>query len=127
MTGQKIMSVVALFGSTGTLLCCALPVTLAALAGGAAVGSMLSVFPWIIPLSQHKGWLFLVAGVLITFNGILLLRPKGKLACSITGGKGCEVAGGFSKAMLWISMAIYIIGASVAYALVPVIQLLGGK
>ena len=124
MTGQKIMSVLALFGSTGTLLCCALPATLAGLAGGAAVGTMLLAFPWLIPLSQHKGWIFVVAGVLITFNGILLLRPKGKLACSITGGKGCEVAGGFSKAMLWISMGIYLIGASLAYALVPVIKLL---
>lgn len=123
---QKLFSILALFTSTGTLLCCALPAALAAVAGGAAVGTMLSALPWLIPLSRHKGVLFIVAGVLIAFNAILVLRPRGKVACSITGGKGCEVAGSFSKAMLWISIGIYTIGAAFAYALVPIIKLLGG-
>jgi hypothetical protein len=126
ITREKIVSLLALFSSTSTLLCCALPAALAAVAGGAAVGTMLSALPWLIPLSRHKGWLFIVAGVLIVFNGVLVLRPHGKLACSITGGKGCEVAGGFSKAMLFLSGGIYIIGAASAYALVPIIKLLGG-
>lgn len=123
---EKVVSFLSLFGSTATLLCCALPAALAALAGGAAVGAMLSAFPWLIALSQHKVWIFVVAGVLIAFNAVLVLRPKGKLACSITGGKGCEVAGTFSKAMLWISLGIYIIGAGFTYALVPLIKLLEG-
>ena len=123
---QRLVSFLSLFTSTGTLLCCALPAALAAVAGGAAVGTMLSVLPWLIPLSRHKGWLFVVAGVLIVFNGVLVLKPHGKLACSITGGKGCEVAGGFSKAMLWISTGIYTIGVAFAYAVVPIIELLEG-
>lgn len=124
ITKEKVISFFTLFGSTGTLLCCALPAALAAIAGGAAVGTMLSAFPWLIPLSQHKVWIFVVAGILIAFNAVIVLRPKGKLACSITGGKGCEVAGSFSKALLWISLGIYIIGAAFTYALVPIIKLL---
>ncbi|MCH7590213.1 hypothetical protein IIB34_04155 [PVC group bacterium] len=98
-TFQKLTSFFALFTSTGILLCCALPALIAALAGGAAVSSFVSSFPWLIPLSVHKNWLFLGAGILLIFSGTLTLRPKGKVACTITGGKGCEVAGRFTKLM----------------------------
>lgn len=124
MTREKIISFFALFGSTGTLLCCALPAGLAAVAGGAAVGTMLSAFPWLIPLSQNKAWIFIGAGVLIVFNAILVFRPKGTIACSITGGKGCDVAGSFQKWMMWISMAVYALGAFIAYGLVPILRIL---
>jgi len=123
---EKIMSFFSLFGSTTTLLCCALPATLSIIAGGAAVGSLISVFPWLIPLSKHHNWIFLIAGILLLINGIFVLSPKGKVACSITGGKGCEVAGSFSKWMFWISVILYSIGAFFAYAYVPFMELIGG-
>ena len=126
MWRKKIVGFLALFGSTGTLLCCAVPALLSVLAGGAAVGAFLSTFPWIIPLSRHKEWLFLRAGLLLVFNAILTFRPKGKLACSITGGKGCEVAGGFTKGVLWFSILLYGFGAFVAYALVPILRFFEG-
>jgi len=122
MTREKIISFFALFGSTSTLVCCALPAVLAAVAGGAAVTTMLSAFPWLVPLSRQKEWIFLIAGVLIAFNAVLVFRPSGKIACSITGGKGCDVAGEFQKFMLWASIAIYSVGAFVAYALVPLLR-----
>jgi len=124
MTREKVIGFFALFGSMSTLLCCALPAALAALAGGAAVTTMLSTFPWLISLSHHKEWLFLAAGALIAFNAVLILRPSGKIACSITGGKGCDVAGSFQKFMVWASIALYSVGAFVAYALVPLLRLL---
>ena len=121
---EKIMSFFSLFGSTTTLLCCALPATLSIIAGGAAVGSLISVFPWLIPISKHHNWIFLVAGILLLINGIFVLRPKGKVACSITGGKGCEGAGPFTKSMFWSSVGIYGVGAFFAYAIVPILRLL---
>ena len=121
---QKSSSFLALFTSTGTLLCCALPATIAAIAGGAAVGAFASTFPWLISISHYKGWIFSVALVLIVFSGILTFRPHGKLACSVTGGKGCQTASSFSRAMFWISVIIYIIGFSFAYAMVPVLRFL---
>lgn len=123
---DKLVSFLALFGSTGTLLCCALPAALAALAGGAAISAYVSAFPWVIPLSQHKGWIFLIAGLLIALNGVLTLRPQGKLACAITGGKGCEVAGAFSKSMFWIAAAVYAVGAFMTYGIVPLLEFLEG-
>lgn len=122
---QKVSSFFALFTSTGTLICCALPAAVAAFAGGAAVTSMISTFPWMVPLSAHKEWIFLGAAVMLTISGVLIYRPKGKVACSITGGEGCEVAGRFTKVMFWTSVIIFLTGAFFAYALLPVIQLLG--
>ncbi len=123
---SKVASFLALFTSTGTLLCCALPSALAAIAGGTAVVSFVSTFPWLVPLSQNKEWIFLVAGLMIVFSGLLTYRPKGKVACSITGGQGCAVASRFTKVMFWISAGIYTIGAFFAYALLPLILLLEG-
>ncbi|MFQ6105244.1 MAG: hypothetical protein ACE5OP_13295 [Candidatus Glassbacteria bacterium] len=119
---QRLIHFLALFTSTGTLLCCALPAAIAAFAGGAAVGAFLTIFPWLIPLSRYKGWLLLVAGLLITFSGMVTLRPEGKVACSISGSKGCEVAGRFTKSLFWISVAIYLTGAFFAYGLVPLLR-----
>lgn len=121
---QQLINFLALFTSTGTLICCALPAALAALAGGAAVGAFVTTFPWLVSLSRYKGWIFLLAGLLILFSGILTLRPRGKFACAITGGKGCEVAGRFTKAMFWGSVVIYLIGAFFAYGIVPILQFL---
>ena len=123
---EKIMGFFSLFGSTTTLLCCALPATLSIIAGGAAVGSLISVFPWLIPISKHHNWIFLIAGILLLINGIFVIKPKGKVACSITGGKGCEVAGSFSKWMFWISIILYSIGVFFAYTYVPLMELMGG-
>lgn len=123
---QKLSSYLALFTSTGTLICCALPSAIAAFAGGAALVSFVSTFPWLVTLSQHKEWIFLGAGLMILLSGILVYRPKGKVACSITGGEGCEVAGRFTKITFWLSAGVYSIGAFFAYALVPILRLLEG-
>lgn len=122
---QKLSSYLALFTSTGTLLCCALPSALAAVAGGAAVTSLVSTVPWLVPLSQNKEWIFLGAGLMIVLSGLLVYRPKGKVACSITGGEGCTVAGRVTKIMFWLSAGIYAVGAFFAYGLLPLITLLG--
>lgn len=114
----------ALCTSTGTLLCCALPASIAAIAGGAAVASFISTFPWLIPLSANKGWIFMGSGLMILISAILVFRPKGTLACSITGGEGCKAAGRFTKIILGISTAIYSFGVLSAYLLVPVLRII---
>ena len=123
---HRVSGVLSLFTSTGTLLCCALPAALGAIAGGAAVSSMVSAFPWLVPLSRHKIWLFIGAGIMIALTGFITYRPKGAVACSITGGRGCEDAGRFAKVMFWISLSVYGIGAFMAYAIVPILRLVSG-
>lgn len=122
---QKASSFFALFTSTGTLICCALPAAVAAFAGGAAVTSMVSTLPWLVPLSANKEWIFLGSGIMLIISGILVYRPKGKMVCTITGGEGCDVAGRFTKIMFWSSVIIYSIGTFFAFALVPIMRFFG--
>ena len=124
MLREKAVSFFTLFTSTGTLLCCALPAALAAIAGGAAVTSLIGTLPWLIPLSRNKEWIFLIAGILLTISAVFTFRPQSKLACAITGSDGCEVAGNFSKVMLYISISIFLVGLFFAYFLTPLLRLL---
>jgi mercuric ion transport protein len=57
-----------LFSSLGTLVCCALPSLLVLFGLGATVASVLSAAPWLVKLSQHKRWVFSIAGTLIGAN-----------------------------------------------------------
>ncbi len=122
---RKVISFLTLFTSTGTLICCALPAMVAAVAGGSAVASLVSAFPWLIPLSRQKFWFFLVAGVLLILSAILIYRPRSKVACTVAG-EGCEVASGFSKVTFWVSVLIYSVGFFFAYLAVPILRWLEG-
>ena len=121
---RGLLSILSLFTSTGTLLCCALPAAVATVAGGSAVIAMTSTMPLLIPLSRHKDWVFLAAVTLLVLHGIILFWPKGTVVCSIDSGEGCAVAGRYTKIMFQISAGIVATGAFFAYALVPVLRLL---
>ena len=56
------LSYLSLFTSIGTLLCCALPSLLVLFGLGATVASVLSEAPWLVSMSHHKHWVFIVAG-----------------------------------------------------------------
>ncbi|MDW5443514.1 hypothetical protein [Polaromonas sp. SM01] len=62
---------VALFASSGTLVCCALPALLVALGAGAALSTLVSVVPGLVWLSEYKGLVFGAAGVMLALSGVL--------------------------------------------------------
>ncbi len=64
-------SVLSLFASSSTLVCCALPALLVALGAGAALSSLVAVFPQVVWLSEHKVGLFVFAGLAIAASGVL--------------------------------------------------------
>ena len=117
---EKAISDLTLFTYSGTILCCVLPAVVATIAGGAAVSSMLSVFPFLIPLSMNKGWIFIIAAILIAINGYLVFKPNQKVACDVDE-DGCDVTGRFNKRMFYISASVLAVGAFFAYALVPIL------
>ena len=112
-----------LFSSLGTLLCCALPSLLVLFGLGATVASILSAAPWLVSLSQHKVWVFAVAGGLIalSFFYTYALAPRLRIrqeACA-PDDPTCGTATRVSKIVLWISSAIYVVGFFTAFALGP--------
>ena len=119
---DKALSILTLFTSSGTLLCCVLPAVVATFAGGAAVSSMLSAFPFLIPLSMNKEWIFVIATILITINGYMVFKPNQEVICDVKAGEdGCEVTGQFNKRMFYISATVLAVGAFFAYVLVPIL------
>ncbi|MBI4479761.1 MAG: hypothetical protein HY651_07030 [Acidobacteria bacterium] len=124
---QKIVSFLALFASAGTLICCALPALLVSLGMAAVVVSAISAFPWLVPLSQHKEWLFLGVGLLIGLNFWLVYRSRTPVVCNAeTGASTCEMAGRWSRVVLWLSLGIFMAGISMAYLALPVVRVWGG-
>ena len=120
----KVLSVFTLFTYSGTLICCVLPMVIATIAGGASVGTLLTLFPWLIPLSMHKGWIFILSGILIVVSGYLTFRKSREVVCDTSSGeKGCEITGRFNKRMFYLSSFIFLIGGFVSYLLTPLMNL----
>lgn len=74
---DQLAPTLALFGSAGTLVCCALPALLVSLGMGAAVAGLVTAVPQITWLPDHKGAVFAVSGALIALSGGLQWRARG--------------------------------------------------
>lgn len=69
-------SVATLFATSSTLVCCAIPALLVALGAGAALSSLVSVFPQVVWLSEHKEALFAVSGAALALSGWIQWRNR---------------------------------------------------
>jgi hypothetical protein len=69
-----------LLASGGTLVCCVLPAAMVALGAGAALAGLVTAFPQLIWLSEHKAAVFGLATALLLLSGALLWRAR-KLPC----------------------------------------------
>jgi hypothetical protein len=121
-----LTSILSLFTSFSTLLCCALPALLVALGMGAVVAGLVSDLPFLRYLSLYKEWTFSIAALLIAFNFWLVYRKKPQdVACEIPeDGKesACDTASRWSKKLLWISAVLLLIGFFMAYLALPLTQ-----
>ncbi|MGH9339842.1 MAG: hypothetical protein ACRD1R_09705 [Acidobacteriota bacterium] len=121
---KKALSFLSLFASLGTLICCALPILLVSLGMGMAVAGLVSSVPWLVTLSQHKGWVFSGSGLMIGLTiffvyGLPRLRQNAA-ECHAGDGDACAVANRFTRVMLWFSVAIYLVGFFTAYLYLPI-------
>ena len=108
-----------LFASSGTLVCCALPALLVALGAGAVLSSLVSVFPQLVWLSEHKEGLFIVAGLMLAASGGLQWHnrtapcptdPALRHACLRTRKTALRVYG--------VSVLVYAVGGWFAFIIV---------
>lgn len=109
----------ALGASVGTLLCCVLP-SLLVLAGlGTTVAAVTSAVPGLVWLSQHKGWVFLVAGLLIVASRLYADRVAPRVA---TEGAACPPAlGRWTRRIWWTSVVLYGVGLLAVYVVGPLL------
>ena len=72
----KHISLLSLFTSGGTLICCALPTLLVSLGAGAVMASVVSSVPQIVWFSEHKLGVFIFAGVMLSISGLLQWQAR---------------------------------------------------
>ncbi len=73
---SKIWGSLALLGSSATLVCCVIPALLVTLGFGATLASTISAFPQLTLLSENKGIVFGVSGVLLLATAYARARPE---------------------------------------------------
>ena len=69
-------SLLTLFASSSTLICCAVPALLVSLGAGAALASLVAVFPQIVWVSENKEIIFLISTFLMVIGGIVQWRNR---------------------------------------------------
>ncbi len=114
-----------LFASSGTLICCALPIILVTLGMGAAVASLTSAFPVLITLSQHKIWVFAISGLLLAVSLWLTYRSGQSCPADPELARVCEQAQRWNRRILWASIIIWSIGFTAAFLALPLRKALG--
>ena len=108
-----------LFASTGTLVCCALPIMLVTLGMGATVAAMTSTFPFLITLSLHKGWVFAGSGLLLALSGWLIYRPGRECPTDPLTGAACARAHAWNRRIYRASVLTWCIGFFAAFLALP--------
>jgi hypothetical protein len=107
-----------LFTSFGTLICCALPALLVALGMGAVVAGAVSTLPQLVWLSERKGAVFLFAAAMLSFGGWMQWRARFE-PCPLDPdlAASCTQARRISLFVYLFSLAVFLVGAFVAFVL----------
>jgi hypothetical protein len=109
-------NILSLFTSGSTLICCALPAALVAIGSAATLTSLISNFPQLIWISEHKPLVFGLAGAMLAIAGYLQWQarnapcPADPLLATV-----CTKTRKNALLIYWISVAIFAIGAFFAF------------
>ena len=114
-----------LVATTGTLVCCAIPILLVTLGMGAAVAAATSSFPILITLSQYKAYVFTSSAFLLGVSGWLLYRPGRACPSDPSLADYCSRAQLWNRRLLWGSAIMWGIGFFAAYLALPLRLALG--
>lgn len=114
-----------LFASSGTLICCALPIIMVALGMGATVVALTSALPFLIFLSKHKIWVFIFSGLMLAISAWFIYRPNQICPADPQQAQACATAKKWNKRIYWFSVIIWSIGFFAAFLALPLRKSLG--
>ena len=119
---EKFLNSLALFGSAGTLLCCALPALLVSLGAGATMLSLTTAFPQLIWIGEHKTYVFVFAFLMLTLSSGLAWRNR-NAPCPLDPRlrDACIRGRQFSRMTLMVSWLFFTIGFFFSYVAVYVL------
>jgi hypothetical protein len=78
----SVASILSLFSSGSTLICCALPALLVALGAGATLSSLITAVPQLVWFSENKATVFGFAALMLLASGVMQWRAR-QLPCPI--------------------------------------------
>lgn len=106
----------ALFGSTTTLVCCALPALFVALGMGAVVAGLISAVPQITWLSENKPLVFGASGALIALAAVMHWRARNApCPADPVAARACQRLRTASLVILAVAAIAWCIGAFFAF------------
>jgi hypothetical protein len=113
---NAVASLLSLFTSGSTLICCALPALLVSIGAGAAMAGLVTTFPQIVWLSEHKVALFAIAGVMLLAAGVMQWRAR-SLPCPADPAlaAACTRARKWSVAIYAFSLVMFVTGFFFAF------------
>jgi hypothetical protein len=108
----------ALLASSATLVCCVLPAVLVALGAGAALAGLVTAVPQLIWLSEHKPWVFTVAGILLGVSGIALwVGRRAPCPADPRLARACRRLRRISAMLYAAALGSFLLGAAFAFLL----------
>ncbi len=116
---QTGLSWLTLFASSGTLICCALPIILVTLGLGATVAAFTSSFPALVTIAQHKVWVFTGSGAMLLVSGRLMYRSGRACPADPELGRLCDQTQVWNRRIYWSSVTLWGIGFFAAYLALP--------
>jgi len=113
---DKASNFFSLFASSYTLICCALPAIFVALGAGASFASLVTVFPFLITLSQYKLYITLFALVMIVIAGYINYKTY-HMPCPADPelGRACSETRKKSRYLYYASVAIFLFATIFTY------------
>ena len=108
-----------LFASSSTLICCALPSLFVVLGAGASFASLLTIFPFLIVLSQYKVTISFIALATIALAGFAHYKTA-RLPCPADQelGRACLQSRKHARVLYYVSVSIFVFATIFTY-LVP--------
>ena len=114
----------ALFTSSATLLCCALPILLVTLGFGAVSASLFSALPFLVSLAKYKLFIFLASALFLGLGGWSLFRANRHCPIDPVLADQCFKAHKFNKIVWFVSVVIWLIGFTAAYLALPLMLMI---
>lgn len=113
-----------LFITSGTLLCCAIPVLLVSMGFGAVVASLNYNIPGLTFLAEHKLWTLSISALLLLFLAWIIWRPNQSCPADAQLAIYCQNSKRLNQRIFWLSVVIWVIGFFFSILLLPLRQFL---
>lgn len=120
---ETLATWLSLLTTTGTLLCCAVPIVLVSLGFGAAVAGLTAEMPWLIALSGHKEWVFGTSAAMLALAGWLIFRPGRSCPSDPELARRCARLDRWNRRIWASGVVLWAIGLFAAYLALPLRQM----